>query len=294
MEIDQADVKILRERCDAAISQKRFAEAAEWARCWADAEPDNRRVRQHLAHLLLLAGDWIAARSACEHILALDPEHPDVRGYIAHIDAAERQRAAWTAFHYQQVEALTALAPDVLFIGDSLTLGWQQGGRPAWNRYFEPLGAGNIGIAGDTTRDVLWRIENGALDTIGPRLIVLMIGTNDLPSTEPPMIAERVGQVVGAIRQRQPAATLLLLGLLPRDARPDTVLRQKLSQVNGALAELADGRTVVFLDCGAALLQADGTLPAEISPDALHLSEQGYACLAPPLHASIIRILERT
>jgi lysophospholipase L1-like esterase len=287
MDIERDDMAAARHACDAAIRQQRWAEAAPLARRLAENDPTNLRYRQQLAHLLLLAGDLTAARAEAEALLALQPDHAEALRYLAHIEATDTARAERRAVHRRMVEALAGTAPQILFAGDSLTLGWQFQGRASWDRYFVPLSAANIGLAGDTTRMLLWRIENGAVDPVSPRLVVLMIGTNDLPGDDVASIVQGIEAVVQAITKRLPNARLLLLGLLPRDAARDTVMRRKAIEVNARIKSLADDKTIVFAEFGDALLEADGSLSEVISPDALHLSADGYARLAVLLYETI-------
>ena len=294
MDIDPDDIAAAMQARDAAIREQRWAEAASLARRVAGNDPSNLHLRKQLAHLLLLANDLPAARTETLAVLARQPEHPEAMRYLAHIETAETTLAERRAVHRRMVEALAGTAPQVLFAGDSLTLGWQFDGRASWNRYFVPLAVANIGLAGDTAQMLLWRIENGGIDPIDPRLVVLLIGTNDLPGSDVATVVQGMQAVVQAITRRLPNARMLLLGLLPRDAAPDSVLRRKVIEVNARAAALADGETIVFADFGDALLEPGGWLSRSVSPDALHLSADGYARLAIPLYETIRGMLARS
>jgi len=172
----------------------------------------------------------------------------------------------------------------VLFIGDSITQGWEGAGKQAWEDHFSRLGAANLGIGGDRTQHVIWRMQNGNLDGLDnpkpagakpPRVAVVMIGTNNMGDNTPEEIAAGVAGVVGSIHAKLPGAKVLLLAILPRSEKPDA-LREKVAATNRLIAPLADGKSVHFLDSGGGLVQDDGTIRKEIMPDFLHLSPRGY------------------
>ena len=165
----------------------------------------------------------------------------------------------------------------LLFMGDSITAGWPHSSY--WEEYYGQYDAANFGIGGDRTQHVLWRIDNGELDGIAPKVVVLLIGTNNIgdPVEE---IIRGVKKVVGQIHQRLPHARLLLLGIFPRgnDARdPMTIrFRAKINAVNTALAMLEDNSKTRYLDIGDQFLDAGGNIPRSIMPDGLHPNDKGY------------------
>src|SRR5262245_23256229 len=166
----------------------------------------------------------------------------------------------------------------VLFLGDSITDAWRgNAAQPTWDKYFVPHNPANFGIGGDRTQHVLWRIQNGELEGIQPKAIVLMIGTNnsggrDNNSEE---IAEGITSIVQEIQKRTPSTKILLLGVFPRGEQPNPQ-REKLQKVNEIIAKLDDGKTVKYLDIGKVFLESDGSIRREIMPDFLHLSPEGY------------------
>ena len=192
-----------------------------------------------------------------------------------------------------RAEAITAeaqAAPHaVVFLGDSLTQFWDQ---QIWQQHYAPLGALNAGVSGDLTEHLMWRLDHGNLAGPPPHAIVLLIGTNDLGRDRPPAVtAEGVRRILSALRDRLPRTRILLLGLLPRGRSPQGRLRQLIAEVNRLIRSCADGRNIVYLDLGAALLDGDGELPPAVSPDRLHLSAAGYQLIAPRLDASLARLL---
>ena len=166
---------------------------------------------------------------------------------------------------------------DLLFLGDSITDGWRSRGKATWEKYFAHLKAANFGIGGDRTQHVLWRLQNGNLDGITPKLAVLMIGTNNLSNAQDDDIAAGITAIIKEVQKRSPKTKILLLGIFPRGAAADNAARPRIKNINSIVCKLDDGgRTIKYLDIGAKFLDKDGTLPKEIMPDALHPNDKGY------------------
>ena len=166
----------------------------------------------------------------------------------------------------------------VLFLGDSITEFWSR--APAvWDEHYGKLDPANFGVSGDKTENVLWRIDHGELDGPHPKVVVLMIGTNNHDDSAA-HIAAADEKIVAAIHAKLPDAKLLLLGVFPRGADPaqpaTASLREKYAWVNARLAKLDDGRQTRYLDIGDQFLSPDGTLSPDVMPDALHPSPRGY------------------
>ena len=178
---------------------------------------------------------------------------------------------------------------DLLFLGDSITQGWNN--NAVWKRFYGPRHAANFGIGGDRTEHVLWRIQHGELDGIHPRVVVLMIGTNNSGSNTADEIAQGVTAIVKELRQRLPETKVLLLGVFPRGQKPDAT-RAKLEEVNRQISRLDDGSHVTYLDIGKAFLNPDGTISRDIMPDYLHLTAKGYRLWADAMEPTLWRLLD--
>ena len=182
----------------------------------------------------------------------------------------------WPARH---AEKLAEPKADVqlVFVGDSITQGWEKAGAEVWRQHFAPMKAANLGFGGDSTQHVLWRIDHGEFDGLSPRHIVLHIGTNNAKhgNFTPAQIADGIRAVVERLKIKCPRATIHLLAIFPRDADAKGEMRVKCAAVNALLPALAAER-VRFHDFTSAFLQPDGTLTREIAPDLLHLSAKGY------------------
>lgn len=162
----------------------------------------------------------------------------------------------------------------ILFLGDSITAGWGRA-KPVWDEHYGKFQPANFGIGGDRTQHVLWRIANGELDGIKPKVVVLMIGTNNIgyPAED---IIKGDRRIVEEIHKKLPETKLLLLGIFPRGVDASNPARAKIKTVNEALAKLDDGRLTRYLDIGAKFLDASGNLPKDVMPDALHPNAAGY------------------
>jgi N-acetylglucosamine-6-sulfatase len=182
---------------------------------------------------------------------------------------------------------------DLLFVGDSITDSWRHVGQPVWDQHFAPLRAANFGISGDTTQGVLWRMQNGELDGFKARLIVLMLGTNNIPrGNSNEEIAEGLRLIVQEFRTRQPQARVLLLGIFPRSAEPTHPHRAAIKDINSRIAKFADNKNVFFMDIGDRFLAADGTLPTDIMPDGLHPNLRGYRIWADAISSRVKELVK--
>ena len=178
----------------------------------------------------------------------------------------------------------------LVFLGDSITQGWGGAGKEAWAKYWAPMGAANFGIGGDRTEHVLWRLDNGNFDGLKPKLVVLMIGTNNTGHKGRPQkelngaiydctaqqTADGVRAILDRLHAKTPDTKVLLLGIFPRGATPEDSYRKQNEATNALFAKFADGQKVHFMDIGKTFLGEGGTLSKDIMPDLLHLSPKGY------------------
>ena len=192
------------------------------------------------------------------------------------------QPTNWLARHEGFIAEARHGKHEIVFIGDSITDGWRDRGLKVWNQFYAPHNALNLGISGDRTQHVLWRIEHGELDELKPKAVVLMIGTNNTgkekngtPRNSAQEAIEGVTAVTKKIREKLPQSRLLLLAIFPRGA-VDAPQRAQIKEINDALAKLDDRKRITFLDIGKVFLSEDGSIPTEIMPDLLHPSKKGY------------------
>uniref|UniRef100_UPI0037CB887A GDSL-type esterase/lipase family protein n=1 Tax=Prosthecobacter sp. TaxID=1965333 RepID=UPI0037CB887A len=196
---------------------------------------------------LLLASLCVAATSFAETAknLAIDPKPRD---------------AGWMKRH----ESFNAISKkgeaQLVFLGDSITQGWEKNGKDVWAKTWEPLKAANFGIGGDRTEHVIWRLQNGNFDGIKPKLVVLMIGTNNTghqgrPAAEhggvvyassPEQTAEGVKMILDILGKKLPEAKVLLLGIFPRGATKEDAMRKQNVATNNLISGLADNKRVYY------------------------------------------------
>jgi len=164
----------------------------------------------------------------------------------------------------------------LIFDGDSITDNWQGEGKQIWAERYGKLDAFDFGISGDRTEHLLWRLSQGQVNNMHPRLIAIMIGTNNMFTNSEAQIAEGVKAVVDDYRRRCPDATILLQAIFPRGHEPTDPARSKIRTINKIIAGFADGNKIIYRDFGDKFLQPDGTLSADVMPDFLHPNAKGY------------------
>jgi len=184
---------------------------------------------------------------------------------------------------------------DLLFIGDSITQGWEgvppRGGREVWAEFYGKRKALNLGISGDRTQNVLWRLDNGNIDGIKPKLAVLMIGTNNSNSNTSEQIAAGVKAIVEKLRAKLPETKVLVLAVFPRGADKDYPQRKVNEGANAIIKGLADDKAVFYLDIGPKFLAEDGTLSTDIMHDRLHLTDKGYRMWAEAIEPAVKKLM---
>jgi len=195
---------------------------------------------------------------------------PDLQDSVPQYDPDGTYRN-YAVEHAQQVATLIEQQPELVFIGDSITSRWPD---ELLNQHFEKYRPVKLGIGGDWIQHARWRVENGALEKAPIKVIVLLLGTNNLSNGfSPEEIAQGMARLVESIQERTPKSKILLLGLLPRDAPFD----ERVRSTNRHLVQLADSNAnVTFLDVGDSLREQDGSVSSEVMPDRLHVALPGY------------------
>lgn len=181
----------------------------------------------------------------------------------------------WREMHTEDVVVASNGGVDLLFLGDSITEGWP---ADLWESNFSRYRPANFGIGGDRTENLLWRLQNGAVGHLDPRVVLLMVGVNNLGlrGDSAQDVATGVQAVIEQARVSFPAARIVLLGILPYGQRGGTPERQRVIEVNGLLAGLAADPRVEYHDIGAAFLEPDGSISPAVMADFLHPTSEGY------------------
>ena len=207
--------------------------------------------------------------------------------------------SSWLETHEKLVRHVQAHAGpcDVLLVGDSITQQWgsvlDRGGlNAAWRGVFGELKVINIGIGGDKTQNVLWRLDHGGVAGLQPRVIVLMIGNNNMfftPETGVESAAAGVQACVKNLRGKFPEAAIVVAKILPAHA-PGNRFYEDIVRTNAVLAQLGleQDRLLRVLDLWSDFTGADGQLREELyAADRIHLSEAGYGVYARRLQSLV-------
>jgi beta-glucosidase len=205
----------------------------------------------------------------------------------------------WVARHEAMVERAQAGDIELLLLGDSITDYWDKRSPAVYEETFGKYKTANFGISADRTQHLLWRLQNGIGEGFSPKLVVLLIGTNNTgwekdkttPRNQPEEVIEGIKAVVAEITTRFPDAPLLMFGLFPR-GDPDNPQRDQIKQVNEAMSKFADDRSIFYEDIGQQFLDAEGQIPEGIMPDKLHPGPDGYRIWARALQPYLKRFLE--
>lgn len=235
----------------------------------------------------------IALSSVSVFLLAAVVMAKDTQSDVA-VTPASRPDPWWQQRHESMNARVKQGNVDLIMIGDSITHGWEGEGKDVWAKYYAKRNAVNLGIGGDQTSHVLWRLDHGNIDGISPKLAVLMIGTNNAghtPHQQPEQIAAGVKAIVEKLRAKLPQTKVLLLAIFPRGANDNDELRQINSKTNKIIANLDDGQNVFFLDIGPKFLAADGTLSKEVMPDLLHLTPKSYQTWAEAIEPTVKKLM---
>jgi lysophospholipase L1-like esterase len=190
-------------------------------------------------------------------------------------------RLDWIARFETNIDKLKDGPYDLIFDGDSITDNWQSqdGSSDVWKKHYGAIKAVDLGIGGDQVQHITWRAQNGSLAGQDPKLIVVMAGTNNIGQKEED-VAAGIKMLLGEYETRCPHAHILLLGIFPRDPKPDTDPRKWVANVNKIISTYDSDKRITYMDIGPKFLQPDGTIPYETMRDGLHPSPAGYVIWA--------------
>jgi lysophospholipase L1-like esterase len=250
-------------------------------------------LRAYLLMRLLILAMSCVCHAAMAYAETFSGDIVDIPSVPEGQNSATFPMAKWDWFLHvrQNNEVARRQAEDIqiIFDGDSITEAWNSRGLKVWQEHYAPLHAFNFALPGDRTEQVLWRLDHGQVDGISPRLVVLLIGTNNFWRNTDEEIAEGVEAVVAEYRRRCPDAVILLQAILPRGKGPDYGLMPHIEKVNERLARLDDSEHIIFLDFGSRFLLSTGSVDPALMPDYLHPSPQGYDIWAEALTPFISR-----
>ncbi|MFI4910322.1 MAG: platelet-activating factor acetylhydrolase IB subunit [Sedimentisphaeraceae bacterium JB056] len=241
--------------------------------------------------------------SGCSTTPAVNPCDVEMNSHSA-VTPAPRDHDWWIPRHEKVLARIKEGNANLIFIGDSITHGWEGSGKDIWAEYYAPHGAVNMGFGGDRTQHVLWRLDNGEIDGINPKLAVIMIGTNNSNGTDNTAeeIADGIKAIVCKLRTDLPETKVLILSIFPRgdkeqraDKNADAAYNpqwEKNDKASELASKMADNKMIYYLDINDAFLDENGTLTREIMPDLLHPKEKGYKLWAEAMEPTIEKLMK--
>ncbi len=197
-----------------------------------------------------------------------------------------RTNANWILRHESINQQVRQGHIDLIYVGDSIVEHFNHQGKEVWDHYYAGRNALNLGIGGDRTEHVLWRLDHGNIDGITPKLAIVMIGQNNGGHNTGEEIGEGVTAVVQKLRAKLPATKILLLGIFQRRERP-TPERAVLAQANEIAAKLADGKNIFYKDINYLFVRPDGSIPKSLMPDFEHPSPLGHRLWAEAIEREV-------
>ena len=195
--------------------------------------------------------------------------------------------------HAKYVQQTQSMKIDLCFLGDSITAMWPGN---LFGKYYGKYKVVNFGVGGDRTENVLWRLENGELKGQSPKVIVLMIGTNNLGFNTVDEVALGVETVVKNLQGKFPKTKILVLGILPKlgsPQEPTEKMLEKIVKVNAITAKLDDGKMIRYVDFGPKFLDKDGKIQGGILADGVHLTGKGYEIWAASISELLAEMMEK-
>ncbi len=203
-------------------------------------------------------------------------------------------RAEWLVHFQRSVDRSKQGNVDLVFDGDSITDFWMGAGKEVWAKNYGGLNAVDYGISGDRTEHLLWRLDHGQVAGLHPKMIALMIGTNNAGNCTEAQIAEGITAIVHEYQKLCPDAVILLQAVFPRSEKPTDSMRGKIKGINTLISKLGDGKKVVYVDFGDKFLQPDGTISRDVMPDFLHPNAKGYQIWADAIRPEIEKVFGPT
>lgn len=259
----------------------------------------------HRPALLTLLAASLPSFVAAQQATVAEPPAASAPAVVKSLRPQPRGDEWWRDRHKQKLaEKAQAEAEgrslSLVFLGDSITHGWEDAGKGLWAERFAPHGALNLGFSGDRTEHLLWRLgkgdageANNEVAGLAPKAFFVMIGTNNTGhnKTNPDDTAAGITAIVDRLQELSPGSEIVLQAVFPRGEKPDDPLRKINDAVNERIARLGERDGLTFVDLSDAFLDDDGTLPKSVMPDLLHPSEEGYRRWAEAIQPHVDRIV---
>lgn len=166
----------------------------------------------------------------------------------------------------------------LVFLGDSITDGWSGKGKAIWEQYYAKYDPADFGVSGERTEHTLGHIAGGILDGLHPKVVVIMIGTNNIGQCQdekPEWTVDGIKKILDTVHVKLPDTKVLLLGVFPREKK-DSPHRQAVTAINSIINKYDDKSKTRYLDLTPKFIDATGEIPKDIMPDGLHPNAAGY------------------
>jgi lysophospholipase L1-like esterase len=251
---------------------------------------------------LLYGANGMAALTFCNVPIEAAPPADDPLSYRTDTLASNpiprpysHMWSLWMKHHNGLADGLAKQGKvDLLMVGDSITFRFARAGNEVWKKDYAPRNGYNFGSSGDKTEHILWRLRNGKLDGIKPKLVTLLIGTNNTaarPDETPEQTAYAIEAITKEIRRLLPGSKILVLGILPRGNKIDDPRRLRNDKVNAIISKIHDGKTIFYLDVGDKFLNPDKTVNTELISDTVHPNAKGFEVWAEAMEPTIKKLL---
>ncbi|MFC1551332.1 GDSL-type esterase/lipase family protein [Candidatus Latescibacterota bacterium] len=186
--------------------------------------------------------------------------------------------------HTELIEKTQKGNIDLYIVGDSITRRWEATHQESWDKNFSGWNAADFGSGGDRTRNVIYRAIHGELDNVNPKVIAILIGTNNVGFYPPkgnyePLVEDTVKGIkayVKLLKEMAPGAKIILTAITPRNTKGTTDVMPIIDAINERIASIGDGKTVHFINVNEQMAGADGKLFEGVTDDGIHLSNMGY------------------
>ncbi len=198
--------------------------------------------------------------------------------------------ASWIQRHEAMNRRASQGNVDLIYVGDSIVQHFDKQGKEVWEHYYAHRNALNLGISGDRTEHVLWRLDHGNINGITPKLAIVMIGQNNGGHNTAEEIAEGVTAIVRRLRTKLPGTKILLLGIFQRREKP-TAERAVLAKANEIVSKLADDKHVFYMDINPVFVQPDGTIPRSLMYDFEHPTPLGHRVWAEAIEPKVAELM---